>query len=201
MKVRVIACTAADALHCRYAGESQAQPAYVELGLKDGVLLASYDSEVGGAVPSEVYHGIDLRWPVPVLGGTAATRLLERLEPLAQRILDDSEITWNGSNRVGVLGEDGQAAAEEIEALCEAEFEDGDANPDLLPVWSVDTLGDLWDADEAGIGACTTDEELDVITARLLEEFRQGMGQPDAVIDGLGEYLRSLRDDLAADAA
>ncbi|MFD5065747.1 hypothetical protein, partial [Streptomyces sp. NPDC058394] len=80
---------------------------------------------------------------------------------------------------------------------CEG-FEDHDGNEDLLPVWNVYSMGDLWDAEEAGITAGTTDRELDEIEERLTEEFREGMGLPFVVITGLDGYLRQLRDDLAA---
>ncbi|MFI8769553.1 hypothetical protein ACIGN6_32240 [Streptomyces sp. NPDC053792] len=196
MTVRLL--TRPDELHARFHGQSEAQPAYVELGLKDGILLASYDAVVGQGVEAEVYHGIDRRWSIPVLTQDAANRLLDDLAPLAQRVLDGSDVVWDGNNWVGrVVTEDAEAAYDEITERCEG-IEDHDGNEDLLSVWSTDSIGDLWDAEEAGVTAQSTDEELDRIEERLTEEFRDGQGLAFVVIEGLDDYLKQLRDDLAA---
>ncbi|MFC9816500.1 hypothetical protein ACFVJM_31070 [Streptomyces virginiae] len=198
LTVTVRPLTRPDELHARFHGQSEAQPAYVELGLEDGILLASYSTEVGSGVPASVHHGIDSRWSIPLLTQDAANRLLDELAPLAQRMLDGSEIVWNGSNRVGrLVTEDAEAAYDAIAERCEG-IEEHDGNPDLLAVWSTDSIGGLWDAEEAGVTAGTTDEELDRIGERLTEEFRDGQGLEVVVIEGLDDYLRRLRDDLAA---
>ncbi|MFD0269582.1 hypothetical protein ACFVGY_23900 [Streptomyces sp. NPDC127106] len=200
LTVTVRPLTRPDELHARFQGQSEAQPAYVELGLEDGILLASYSAEVGNGVSASVYHGIDRRWSIPVLTQDAGNRLLGELAPLAQRVLDGSEILWDGNNRVGrVVTEDAEAAYDEITERCEG-IEDHDGNEDLLPIWSTDSIGDLWDAEEAGVTAHTTDEELDGIEERLTEEFRDGQGLEFVVIEGLDNYLKQLRDDLAAQA-
>ncbi|GAA1596209.1 hypothetical protein [Streptomyces globosus] len=198
LRVTVRPLTRPDELHARFHGQSEAQPAYVELGLEDGILLASYSCEIGRGISAGVDRGIDRRWSIPVLTQDAGNRLLDDLAPLAQRVLDGSEIVWNGSNRVGrVVTENAQAAYDEITERCGG-IEDRDGNEDLLPVWPADSLGDLWDAEDAGITALTTDEELDRIEERLTEEFREGQGLEFVVIEGLDDYLKQLRDDLAA---
>ncbi|MER8237567.1 hypothetical protein [Streptomyces sp. NPDC094049] len=193
-----------DELYRWYEGESGPQRAYVELSLTDGAFLAAFDGLIESDRPERVVHGIDRRWTIPVLTAQAANGLLDDLAPLAQRLLDGSAIEWDGKNHVGrVLTADAQEADAEItrrcEALSEALSEDGGAADDLLDAWSIDTIGDTWSAEDAGITATTTDAELDETEQRLLEEFREGVGQPYAVIHGLDQHLRGLRDALAAD--
>ncbi|MFE3557340.1 hypothetical protein ACFXKW_21095 [Streptomyces sp. NPDC059193] len=188
-----------DELHAWYEGQSAPQPSYIELGLQDGILLASYDAVVGPGTEPSVHHGIDRRWTIPVLTQDAANEFLTELVPMAQRVLDGSDVVWDGNNWVGrILTEDAEAAFDEITQRCEA-IEDHDGNDDLLSVWSVDNIGHLWDADDAGITAQTTDEDIDEIETRLTKEFADGQDLTFVVIKGLGTYLRTLRDDLAAD--
>ncbi|MGI5451417.1 hypothetical protein ACQEVM_37795 [Streptomyces sp. CA-243310] len=188
-----------EALHAWYQGQNEAQPAYVELGLGDGILLASYDAVVGPGGPASVHHGIDLRWSIPALNQEAADELLKELAPLAQRILDGSEVEWDGNNHVGrLLTEDAHAAHDAITERCEG-IKDDDSNPAVLSVWTMDTIGHAWDADEAGITAETTDAQLAEIETQLTEEFRDGQDLPHVVIVGLTDHLRSLRDDLVND--
>lgn len=170
---------------------SQHQGVYVELGLSDGILLADYNSEVGNGMPASVYHGIDLRFPLSqVLTADGANKLLAEIAPLAQRVLDGSEVDWDGRNHVGrILTDDAQAAHDAIEALCEGiNVEDNG----VLEIWSTETVGDLWTAADAGVTAATTDEELRAIEKRLVEEFADGMGA-DLVIHGLDDHLKELR--------
>ncbi|MEV6574825.1 hypothetical protein [Streptomyces sp. NPDC051577] len=199
LTVDVRPVTGPEALHAWYQGQTKAQPAYVELGLRDGILLASYDAVVGPGGPASVDHGIDLRWSIPALTQEAADELLKELAPLAQRILDGSEVDWDGNNHVGrLLTEDANAAYDAITERCEG-IENEDSNPEVLSVWTMDTIGHAWDADEAGITAKTTDAELEEIETQLTEEFRDGQNLPHVVIVGLTDHLRSLRDDLAND--
>ncbi|MFJ5635089.1 hypothetical protein ACIQF5_20930 [Streptomyces goshikiensis] len=195
LTVEVRPVSGPDALHRQYHGQNEPQPAYIELGLEDGIFLADYDA--GGGTPGSVRAGIDQRWTIPVLTQKAANELLAELAPVAQRVLDGSDVQWDGNNRVGrILTEDAQQAYETIAARCEG-IETYDGNPMLLSVWSVDTIGDVWSAGEAGITAQTTDGELEAIESRLTEEFRDGQDLDFVVINGLTEYLRGLRADLA----
>ncbi|MDI2127606.1 hypothetical protein [Yinghuangia seranimata] len=181
-----------------YQGQTEQQRAYVELSLRDGVLLATYDAVIGGGRPQSVAMGIDRRHRIPVLTAEAATALLYELAPLAQRVLDDCAIDWNGEHFAAVLGPDA-VAAEEIAAVCARRAADGDDAEGLTDIWDIGSIGTLRDADDAGITAATTDAELVSIATTLLAEFREGMGQPHAVIHRLDAHLRELRDDLAAD--
>lgn len=198
-QVQIRLVTETTELHCQYTGEFNPQPVYVELGLEDGILLASYDAIVGPGMPASVYHGIDRRWTIPAMTDDGANALLQEIAPLAQRVLDGSDVDWDGNNKVGrILTDDAQAAYDAIGELCEALDSDSQG---ALQVWNMDTIGEGWTADEAGITATTTDAELDQIEKRLTEEFRDGMGLDAVVIEGLDEDLRRLRDELIAEAA
>ncbi|MFE2911388.1 hypothetical protein [Kitasatospora indigofera] len=201
LTVEVHYVTDPQGLHCWYPGELYPQPAYVELGLKDGILLASYEANIGSAAPSEVRNGIDRQWAIPVLTADAANALLDELAPLAQRVLDGSDVEWDGRNHVGqIVTDEAQEAYDAITERCQELTEDGDnGDLDVLPVHDVHSIGDLWSAKEAGVTAATTDEELDLIEARLLADYREGFGEPGAVIRGLDTYLRDLRQNLIYD--
>ncbi|MFF4344298.1 hypothetical protein ACFY00_30765 [Kitasatospora sp. NPDC001540] len=186
-----------DALFRWYDRESQPQSAFVELELDSGTLLADYDGIIGNGMPSRVYHRIDVRFPLgQILTPKGANDLLAELAPLAQRVLDGSEVEWDGSNHVGrILTEDAQAAHDEIEKRC-AEVSEWDGG--VLQVYSVDTIGDLWSAEDAGVTAQSTDEELEAIVKRLEQEVAEGAGN-SAVVHGLGGYLKELRRELQED--
>ncbi|PJE97136.1 hypothetical protein CUT44_14230 [Streptomyces carminius] len=196
--VQVIPCTSSDELYRRYPSQGEAQPVYLQLGLEDGILHASYDALIGNGAPPEVFHGRERRYYLPtVLTGDGANKLMHELAPLAQRVVDGGEVRWNGNNFVGVLNEDARAAEDEIQEQIGAIETAAECNEDVLPVWDVDGVCGGDEVEEHGITAATTDEELEEIAARILKDHREGMKQPCAIVDGLEEYLRDLRDQLA----
>jgi hypothetical protein len=210
VQVRLDNTDAIDTLHRHYQGQHQAQNVYVALDLETGALYADYDSVIGSGVPSEVHDGRVRRYTLgagqygrePVIPTPeGANQLLEQIKPLAQRVLDGASIEWDGNNMVGVLTADAQEAEEEIGNLVSSEEGPALGDGGTVEVWSIDTIGETWTAEEAGITAQTTDSELDDIEARLLAEFREGVDQPTAIIEGLDDYLRRMRDDLAAEEA
>lgn len=100
-------------LYHRYPQQSQPQPAYVRLDLRDGSLDAWTTGEVGPpyAVPESHWHGDVLTWPVPSDISAAALRaLLAEIAPLAARVLAGAE--WEFSARqhptVAVLSDDAE---------------------------------------------------------------------------------------------
>ncbi|MFF5265128.1 hypothetical protein ACFY4C_40110 [Actinomadura viridis] len=216
--VNIIRCTEPAELYRRYDGQGAAQPAFIELDLSEGTLLADYKAEVGNAVPMAVFHGLRRRYPIPVLIGEAANRVMEELAPLAQRVLDDCEEVWNGHNMVARLGEDAQAAEEEIAARLGLDRKDaamdgrGFEAADLVAEWDVDGAVNGEEAAEYGIVADTSDERLEEIAvdiiAQLAEgdpspvvpEMAEGSPSPVVVVPGLGEYLRQLREGARQDA-
>ncbi|MFD4947002.1 hypothetical protein ACFWNT_31870 [Streptomyces sp. NPDC058409] len=196
IRLNVLRCTAPDALFRRYPHASAPQPAYIELGLEDGVFLASYDPLVGPGRPVEVASGIDRRWAIPALKGEAANELLGELAPFAQRVLDGAAVEWDGENYVGrLITDDADEAYGLITVRCEA-IDATEHSQDVLPVWDMDSIGSPWSADDAGITAASSDDDLDAIETRLLREFREEQEQPDAVVHGLSAHLRWLRDEL-----
>jgi len=189
MQVRIIECTETDELYRHYARENQPQPAYIELDLRDGSMLATYNVEVDNSVPPAVRYRLKRRYDIPVLTSKAANRVMREIAPLAERVLADHEEGWNGSNHVAFLGDDAIAAEEELEKrLALGEHWD---ESDLLTVWDVDSAVNGEEADEYGITADTTDERLDEIAA----EITRDMGVD--VVNGLDGYLRQVRDELA----
>jgi hypothetical protein len=207
MKTQLTECTDPAGLWRHYDGQTERQSCYIELGLKDGVLLADWDAIVGSGTPSGVYHGFDRRWGIPCLTADAANRVLWRIAPLADRMLADWEEQWDGNNMVAVLGEDAQAAEEEIEELLglptegnlyEQEPDQGFDESDLVAVWGIDGVTNSCEASEYGITADTTDERLGEIEQEILSDLGGPSGV--AVCHGLYDYLRELRDRMKSDA-
>lgn len=196
----MIVPTGAAELHRHYPGQTEPQPAYLELCLRTGRLYADTDAEVRGARPFSVYYGFERRYPVPALTGAAADRLLEEIRPLAQRILNDwTEELDSQSNRVAVLGGDAQAAEEEIEAIVARYDDEHGIDPaDLISVWDLDGATNGEEAAEYGITSGTTDERLDEIAALIRSDLAECDGSErtaeTVVVAGLEEYLRDLRD-------
>jgi transcriptional regulator with XRE-family HTH domain len=200
VSVHIVECTDPLELYRHYDGETETQPAYIELDLKSGKLYADYDSEVGGAVPFSVHHGFDRRWGIPVLTGDAANRVMHEIAPLADRILADWEEEWDGNNMVAVLGEDAQAAEEEIEKRLGQTFDE----LDIVVEWDTDGATNGSEADEYDITADTTDARLEEIAAQITQDMAdcttvpQGeTRKPVVIVHGLDDYLKELRDDLA----
>lgn len=210
--VRVLDCTDPTGLFRQYHGQSEPQPAYLVLDLRDGTLIADYDSEVGPASPPAVHHGFERRWGIPLLTGEAANRVMAEIHGLAGRILADFEEHWDGRNTVARLGEDAQAAEDEIRAwLGPASGSDRETTrleaqgfpaSDLVGVWDVG-WGVLngYETDEFGITAETTDERLAEIEAVILSGLAGTGDHPVAVCAGLAAHLGELRDEAKRCAA
>ncbi|QKW31475.1 hypothetical protein HUT11_35520 (plasmid) [Streptomyces seoulensis] len=202
--VRIIKCTDPTKLFRHYDGQSEAQPAYIELDLREGTLLADYDAEVGGAIPFSTYHGFERRYSIPVLTGEAANRVMQEIAPLAERILADWVEEWDGNNMVARLGGDALAAEEEIEkmlgnGLGSYDREHPFAPDDLVTAWDIDGAVNGCEAEDYDIIAETTDERLEEIEKEILSDLA-ACGEGSVVVcHGLNDYLRNLRDGLAED--
>ncbi len=195
-RLAVIKMTRPDELYCCYGSQTEQQPCYAELDLERGTLTADYDAEVGGAVPLDVWHGRTLRFPMPCLLGDDANGLLDVIAPLAQIILDGAEIVWDGNNHVGRMTDAAVDASDKITKICE------DAEQDYLTLtgwYAEDWLGEV-DADDLGITADTTDDELTAIEQKLdaeaLDPALTGVDNHIIILD-LPHYLRELRDGQA----
>jgi hypothetical protein len=130
--------------YLRYQGQTQPQPAFVELA-EDGEVRASANPEIGNAVPSYVYHGRSIRWKIdPALRGEQIADAVERLAPLLEAIHQGHTVEWDGNNMTGRLTEEASAASDELER--ELENVESDVNvwevEDWL--WSNQTLLDVW---------------------------------------------------------
>ncbi|MEW1699405.1 MULTISPECIES: hypothetical protein [unclassified Streptomyces] len=185
-------------LYRHYSGESGPQPVYIELDLEGARLSASYDSQVGGGGPAALRYGFERQYPVPLLTGAAADRLMESLRPFAERILADWEAKLDAqSNRVAVLGEDARAAEAGLVGLLEESRSDYDPD-DLIAVWDLDGAVNGFEAEDHDITAQTTDERL----AEIAGEIREGLAQCGqgsvVIVEGLEAYLQGLRDNAAS---
>lgn len=205
MSVNIIDCTASDELFRHYDGQSEQQPAYLELDLREGTLLADYDSEVGGAVPFSVYHGFERRYGIPTLTGDAANRVMREIAPLAERILGDWKEDWDGNNMRAYLGDDAQAAEAEIEECLGLKLGYGDDpnqgfdDSDLVVMWDIDGAVNGQEASEYNITGDTTDARLDEIEQEILKDLAECGPAGVVVCHGLDGYLRNVRDELAED--
>jgi hypothetical protein len=182
------------ALHQHYAGEQAPQACHLALDLRDGELSAAYNPEIGSGIPAFVYHHVVLWWPIACLTAAAANSLLRDLAPLAQRVLAGSRIEWDGSNDVGVLTRDAQAAEQQILDLI------ADHAPDLEQVSELDA-GDWFSEGDlpAGLSADTTDEELAELAAaeeREVATIEIGRRTRYTVLLNAEEYLTARRDEL-----
>lgn len=208
MSVRIIECTDPTELFRHYQGQSEPQGAYIELDTQDGTLHATYNSEIGNAVPFSVYHGLDRQYGIPILTADAANRVMQEIAPLADRIIAGTKAEWDGNNTVAILDDDALAAEEELEEHLGLPSQDhgyrggpnqGFPESDLVGVWDIDGATNGLEVDEYGITADTTDTRLDEIEKEILSDLVACGESPVAVCHGLDDYLRELRDDLAED--
>jgi len=184
-----------DALYCRYAGNYEPQPVYISLDLADGALYADYRAT--NDTPGRVWLGQVRTWEIPPLVADAANELMQDIAPLAQRILDGSDIEVNPrtGDRVGVLNDDAMAAEWEIYEIIENWRED----PTVSVVEEI-SVGDWYSGgddpcDELGLTAETTDDELEQLAAKIEEDIRAAAGAV-VVVTGAEEWVRARRDEL-----
>lgn len=205
MTIHITPCTDPTELYRHYDGQSEPQPAYIELDTQAGTLLADYDAEIGNAVPATVWHGLERRYSIPILTADAANRVMKEIVPFAERIVAGTEAEWDGHNTVAVMNEDAQAAEEELEDhlgcnLGQGDFEadtQGFSDSDLVAVWDLDGATNGQEADEYNITADTTDARLEEIEQQILADLAGGGESRIAVWPELGDYLKQLRDGLA----
>lgn len=168
-------------LHCHYSGQTFPQPCYIELDCKTETLSASYNAEVGNAIPFSVYHGHDQRWGIPCLTADAVNEFMEEILPLAQKIVDGYESIWNGHNHVADFTEDAQEAIEEIQSRCD-ELERTTDESNTVQVWNISD----WIIDE--VYAATSDDDLQ----KMIDDSEPF--ENNVVIEGdITEYLTNLR--------
>lgn len=195
--MRIITCDEPAELYCRYRNQHAPQPCYIEVDLDAGILFASYDPHADGKAPEDVFHGITRRYSIPALTSAEANKLLRQVKPLAARMARDWEKVWDGNAFRADLGEDAEAAETQIRALV------GDPNdpyrwgPDqLVAAWDVDSATNGDEVEEYNITAATTDQQLEKIEEDIRSSLLKTSPSTEIVLEGVGDYLANLRDDL-----
>jgi len=171
-----------------YPGQTAPQGAYVELDCEAACLSADWDPQIGGAVPFDVWHGHQRRFPVSAdLAAGEINRLMDAITPRAARVVAGYESVWDGSNHVARYAEDAAEADDAIAETCrEAEAASGG-------VWDAANWLGSCSADEYGIAASTTAERLVEIAAAIdAAAVAEGPTVP-----GTLDQLQSWREDLA----
>lgn len=135
-------------LYCKYAGQLEAQPAYIELD-EDGIVDAGYNPDVGYGVPMTVWNGQDLRYSVPSeMSGKQLLAFVREQMPLLERIHAGHEVRHDGSNWKGHLNQDAQDAEERLEAACAQLVADTSVWTASEWLFSYNRLPQVWGADE-----------------------------------------------------
>ena len=176
-------------LHCHYDRQTQQQECYIALNCREKILTASYNGEIGNAIPFSVFHGHIRRYGIPCVIADAANELMDEILPLAQRIVDGYESRWDGNNMVAALSHDAKLAEANMEKI----IDDYEADEHTgICEWDASE----WFADPPeNITANTTDEELEVIAKRNKAEA----ADMNIVLRGLDEYLVEFRNGMRED--
>jgi hypothetical protein len=155
------------ALYMHYDCQYKRQPCYIELSCGSGRLEAGYNASIGGGVPSDVWNGHTLRWSLPLITADAANKLLERIAPLAQRVLDGYTAEWDGSNMQGRYNDDATTAADAVMDII-----NGLPADDMLDVCRADEWLEYATPADLGITAETTPDDIREIATRTCEDAR-----------------------------
>lgn len=160
------------------------QTPYIELDLTSPDKPLDIDTycQIDGT-PISVWHGVVRRYCLsPYTNAEDLTTDINAgvFDELFQRIVDGSEVEWDGDNHVGRLNEDAREAEEELEKLLE-DYADGS-----IGLWEAgDWLQHNADED-LGVTASSTDEEL----AKKAKELEDDARAEGAVVVGIEEHLR-----------
>lgn len=180
--------TAKYALYGQFDG--QTKDCYIWLDCDSATMGAAYNSEIGNAVPSDVYHGLVRRYYLPYpIYSDSANGLMADILPLAQRVCAGFEVVWDGHNHVGKLSDDALQAESEIEHLIEQSL---DEESDAIKVWdAADWLADtdpLTVAEELGITADMSEDDVLALEDKAVELYLDP-GNCD-IITNMGGYLK-----------
>ena len=103
-------------LYRQYPRQHQPQGAFIELD-EYGFISASYNPEIGNAVPMYVWQRRTLRFGItPYLSGDEVADIIadEEVQNLLIRIHAGHEVRWDGSNHRGHLDGEAESALEEL---------------------------------------------------------------------------------------
>ncbi|SDP60446.1 hypothetical protein SAMN04487905_1069 [Actinopolyspora xinjiangensis] len=183
-----------DELVTWYPGQSGPQPIELCLDLEDGTFWFRVNPEIGRSMPARHWHGLVQRWEVPApLTPNGANAYLDELVDDAQAILNDSTVYWDGSNRVGSVGPEGQEADERIEA----ELGDERDIPEDRVVRTVEASDAYIECasevlHSTGLTAATSDEQLD----RMADDLEAEAASEGMVIRSVVDWLREQRAEM-----
>jgi hypothetical protein len=206
MDTTKITITVQDPLYHKYPGQSNPQPAYLTIVPESERCYLDSSSEIGNAMPMEVWHGVQIRIGVPpCVDPGMITEWLEseKAQILLGRIIAGHRVEWDGSNHRGRMSEDSVSALEELEY----ELAPGRIPESWFLTWydSVSEYApDLWEGrgkvpgDREGLSSrylCElSDAELETLSVRLMEEFEAAAeGNVRFAFDS-GDILKTLRD-------
>ena len=182
MTIRIEKLIKDDWLYQKFPGQINAQDVYVELDLVNKVLTASFNPEVGNAVPFSVYHGKVIRYPIKYpVWAVSANGLLEELLPLANDVLNGFSEEWNGNNWVGMLNESALRASEGIQWEIDTYFYD----EDFISGWEAKEW--LWDESNKDLGISSGMDE---------KEIEQVYTNIQKVAKDAGVYLDNLYEEI-----
>jgi hypothetical protein len=187
-------------LYRHYASQTKPQPAWLYIRPEDGVAEATYNPEIGNAVPMAVWRDLHLTVGLPcnVRGDALADWLeSEECQSLLERIREGHSRTWTGQDYRGVFTEDGRQAYEELEELAMDWPESALAN--VCSVGDYISSVEYWAKDRMSVKACDV-----TITAKTEDEVLENLAEAiesDALAEGyyiydsVYDYLESLRKD------
>lgn len=103
-------------VYSHYAGQILPQPAFISLDCRTGEVSADYSGEIGNAVPSTVWHGLELRFTINSMAtADDITTMIEDNMSRFQAIVDGFEDVWNGNNWVGRFTDEAQRHIDELQ--------------------------------------------------------------------------------------
>lgn len=181
-----------EGLYRHYKGQSSPQRCYLELDCRRRTLSASYDPEIGNAVPVRVWNRLAVRFGIPCLTADAANTLMDEIAADCAEICDGFERVWDGHNHVGQFT---PRASELLEALHYLQVSRSWDEDECVQRWQADDwFGGLggWrsQATSLGITAATTDAELDALAAS--EEREAGVS--NVTVEGVRDHLSWVRE-------
>lgn len=174
---------------CQYETETNPQPAYLEFDpCEDEISLdASYNAEIGNAVPENVCHGRVIRIEIPPCTSRNAILALandEWLEGRLQAAKDAYKEIWDGNQYIGSWGEDSYEFWEEIESRLADSLEQVEVGTAgewfgscidrnaIINAGGIKALADEYESDADCEGVVITDDMADAIASWAQEDVQ-----------------------------
>ena len=177
-------------LYCKYPGQINPQGCYIEFDPRDNTALASYNPEIGNAIPADLWHGRYFRFYLPYpIYAASADGLMEELIPLFTELSENYEEDWDGSNFIGKINDRGTEIIELIENKIENSLTEEN---DAIKVYEASDWFEYCNAFDFNITEKTTDEELEAMAEEWLSEEDEGAD----IIEGVMEFFEKLRDEV-----